>query len=104
MAAPNPNSRAPPSAVEVRRQPPALLAAADITQKNGIVRMITHSADLPMLANMNAVRALITSATARTVQILARCAAKPSKAAHRQQIMSTIAAMSIGLNPAQTKI
>ena len=84
MAAPSPNRKPPSKEITVNCQPPIWLAAAGISQRNGSVSAITQSADLPMLASMKPVRALITSATARTVQILARCAAKPKRPANRQ--------------------
>src|SRR6266498_1151109 len=46
--------------------------ADGMSQKKGIVTAITHSTVLPMLASMYALPELITSATARTLQMLAR--------------------------------
>jgi hypothetical protein len=57
------------------------MPAAGMKAKTGITSAQTHSIDLPMLKKMLPLRALMTSATARTVQMLARWAAKPSTSA-----------------------
>jgi hypothetical protein len=51
---------------------------------------VIHSADLTMLDIMNAVFVHIISAAARTVQMLARCAANPSRAANGKAMISAI--------------
>src|SRR5262249_55102447 len=50
-------------------------------RKNGIVTALAHRIELPTLASMKARCELISSATARTVQMLARWVAKPRIAA-----------------------
>ena len=95
MAAPRPNRNPPSNVIRVNCQPPIWPAAAGISHKKGSVRAITQSADLPMLASMKAVRALMTSATARTVQMLPRCAAKPKRPANRQATTSGSACTSM---------
>src|SRR6266404_6092837 len=77
MAAPNPNTNPPSIVIVDNCQAPA--GAGDVwdSRKNGIVMAVIHSMDLPMLASMNARREYKSSATPRTVQMLARWAEKP---------------------------
>src|SRR3954471_19861280 len=77
MAAPSPKANPPPSAARVSDQPLMPLPAAGTSQKKGNDTAHTHSTDLPTLPSMAARRELAISATARTVQTLARWAAKP---------------------------
>jgi hypothetical protein len=76
-------SLAPPkTATPVSDQPASPVPAAGVRANTGIMSAQAHSIDLPMLKNMLPLAELMISATARTVQTLARWAAKPSTSAN----------------------
>ena len=81
MAAPTPNTKPPSTAASESCHAPACGGIVMETRKNGIVTALAHSIDLAMLASMKPRRELMSSATARTVQTLARWVAKPRMAA-----------------------
>src|SRR5438445_9528929 len=81
MAAPNPNTNPPSIVIVDNCQAPAGAGEVWDSRKNGIVTALIHSIDLTMLASMNPRREYKSSATARTVQMLARCAEYPRMAA-----------------------
>src|ERR1700722_6794820 len=81
MAAPNPNTNPPSVVIAVNCQAPAGARDALESRKNGIVMALIQSMDLTMLTSINARREYISSAIARTVQMLARWVENPRMAA-----------------------